>query len=158
MSDKTTCAANKKIIFGNDFNTRAEINELFGISRGAGARKGGAALSGVGREEIICWSNEPSPESPWVNAKVKFGPNSDSRGYQEVLEITEENRDPSENEKHIQKIMNTPELRTRHVFWREERNGARWYKFYGTFVLDLEKTNASKKCWFKRVATEVPIG
>ena len=159
MSDKTTCMANKKIVFGDDFETRAEINELFGLSKGAGTRQGGASLKKVGRNEIIWWPNEPAPNSPWVDAKVKFGPNSDSRGHQEVLEITEENKDPVENEKHIKKIIDKRERHTRHVFWHEQRQrpNARWYKFYGTFVLDLEKTKASKKCWYNRVATEVAL-
>ena len=158
MSDKAICMARKRIVFGDDFRTRAEINELFGLPNGAGTRQGGASLEGVGRNGILWWPNEPAPNNSWVNAKVTFGPKTDRRGYQEVLEITEENRDPVENEKHIERVIGAPKLGTREVFWHEQRNGVRWYKYYGTFVLDFEKTKASKKCWYKRVATEVLIG
>lgn len=158
MSDFKECQRKKTIKFGDDFAKRSEINLLFGLSEGAGTMQGGASLQPVGRVAIIWWPNDPCDNKDWVNVKEVLGPASDSRGYQEVLQISETNRNPLENERHIKETLETPRSQERYAFWHESRLGAHWYKFYGVYKLNHEKTKETGKCWFERIATETKIG
>lgn len=157
MSDYNKCLRERKIVFGNDFDTRAEINLLFGLKKGAGTMQGGASLEPVNREGIIWWPNDPSANNTWVNAKEEYGTLDDARGYREVLMISEENRDPKANARHLEEVVGNVRSQTRYVFWHEAAGNARWYKFYGIYRFMVEKSKSEGKCWFERVETGVDL-
>lgn len=160
MSDYNECCRTKKIEFGNNFKTRAEINQLFGLPPGAGTMQGGASLSRQGMTAIIWWPNDPRPNSEygWINRKTKLGDALDAQGYNEVLEISEGNSDPAIAEKHVKETLSNPESQKRYVFWHESRKGVKWYKFYGVYELQKDRTaQDGKTCWFERVGTRVDL-
>ena len=158
QSDFRRCQQEKVIRFGDGFAKRSEMNLLFGLNPGAGMRQGSASLRPVGREAIIWWPNYPCDNDNWVDVKEELGPATERRGYQEILQISEMNRDPSENERHIKETLETPRSQERYVFWHEARTGECQYKFYGVYKLMREKTIETGKCWFERIATEAKIG
>jgi len=157
MSEYNDCLRDGKIAFGNDFKTRAEINKLFGLKAGAGTMQGGASLVPTGREAIIWWPNNPSDNNEWLNVKEGFGPVADSRGYKEVLLISEQNRDAVANLSHLNEVLETPRSQMRYVFWHEERCGVRWYKFYGLFKFMRERSQRDGKCWFERADSTISL-
>ena len=157
MSDFTKCQQAKVIRFGDDFAERSETNLLFGLNPRAGMMKGAASLKPVGRIALIWWPSNPGDNNEWVDVKEQFGPLSDSRGWQEVLQISEMNRDPEENKRHLEETLANPWSQTRYVFWHESYQNARWYKFYGVYKFMREKSQATGKCWFERVAKQIEL-
>lgn len=157
MSDYNDCLRLKRIAFGNDFWTRSEINKLLGLKSGAGTMQGGASLVPTGREAIVWWPNNPSDANDWINVKESEGDAIDSRGYREVLLISERSRDDHMNEIHLNEVAKTLRSQMRYVFWHEEKSGARWYKFYGLFKFLREKSLQDGKCWFERVSDVVSL-
>lgn len=158
ISDFTKCQREGVIRFGDGFSKRSEINLLFGLKAGAGMRAGSASLCPVGREAIIWWPNNPCDNKDWVNVKEVLGQMLNSHGDREVLQISEMNRNPAENECHIKETSETPRSQERYVFWHEARPGDHQYKFCGVYKFMRGRTIEAGKCWFDRIATETKIG
>jgi len=90
-------------------------------------------------------------------APSRLGPVADSRGYKEVLLISEQNRDAVANLSHLNEVLETPRSQMRYVFWHEERCGVRWYKFYGLFKFMRERSQRDGKCWFERADSTISL-
>lgn len=145
MSDFTKCQQVKVIKFGDDFARKDEIGALFGIER-MPIMRGSARINRDGVPALIWWPNNPGDNNEWVDVKEQFGTLSDSRGWQEVLQISEMNRDPEENKRHLEETLANSWSQTRYVFWHESYQNARWYKFYGVYKFMREKSQETSKC------------
>lgn len=157
MSDYQKCANARRIVFGDDFDTLAEINCLFGLPKGAGMRRGGTRLQRGGVDAIIWRPSDQQGDNAWVDVRV-LGKNRDARDHlPEVLQISESLASKDETEKHVMSMLANPAEHTRYVFWHERRRGVAWYKFYGVFKLMIERTKNDGKCWYERIATEVML-
>lgn len=157
MSDYQKCENERRIVFGDDFNTRAEINRLFGLAEGAGTMRGGTHLQRDGIDAIIWWPGDRQGDNAWVDVKEDYGENCDAHGHREVLRISERLTSEDETSRHVTSMLNDPAEHTRYVFWHERRKGVAWYKFYGVFKLMIDKTMNDGKCWYERIATEVTL-
>jgi len=157
MSDYDKCVREGVIRPGDDFTTRKETNVLLGLSPTAGFMRGGARIAAVdGEAAIIWWPKCRDEKNGWENVKEEYGEDI-GRGFNSVLVISEKNLDERRNQEHIQRVIATSAERIRYVFWREELNRTRWYKFYGKFQLDEEATRRENKCIFKRIVSEVAV-
>lgn len=139
MSKFNTCLRNGFISFGDDFDSVAEVTHLFG---GTAMKLPYRVAFGIlGKNDVIAWLPSEEGSHGWHNVP-EYGPNVDSHGWNEILTISEYNDNAEENSKRIEKELTAPKMR--YVFWREEREGATWYKFYGTFAIDADATRATR--------------
>ena len=138
MSEFNSCLRSGKVSFGCDFSSVAEVTYLFGSTATKLPYHNWFKIPG--KDKIIgCLLFEDGGEG-WTN-KRKIGPVCDGRGWNEVLAIDEFNKDAKKTQDRIKGELERP--LTRYVFWREERAGAKWYKFYGAFEIDADFTRAT---------------
>ena len=138
MSKFNTCLRNGSISFGDDFDTVAEVTALFGHSVKKIPFHNWFDISGK-PNAIGCLLSEDGGNG-WHNVR-EFGPTTDSKGWNEVLIVSEYNDDLTETQNRINEELEHP--KTRYVFYRESRQGALWYKFYGEFKIDADSTRAT---------------
>lgn len=138
MSKFNTCLRKGYVRFGDDFDTVSEVTHLFGPKATKLPYKN---TFSVPEEEntIVCLLSEEGGRG-WHNTPV-YGTDVDSRGWKEIVTVHEFNDNYDKTIERINDEIATP--RTRYVFWREERLGVRWYKFYGTFKIDVDATRAT---------------
>ena len=153
MSKFNACLRNGLVSFGDDFDIVAEVTHLFGLK--ATKLPYRASFNVPGKKNVIAWLPSEEGGRGWHNVP-EYGPNTDSRGWNEILTISEYNDDPETTDTRIKEELAAP--KTRYVFWRAERVGAKWYKAYGTFEIDADSTRvaaASEKprVIYRRVST-----
>jgi hypothetical protein len=139
MSKFNTCLRNGFVSFGDDLNTVAEVTHLFGVT--ATKLPYHNWFKVPGKTDAIAWLPSEDGGRGWHNVP-EYGPNTDTHGWNEMLTIAEYNDDPETNAKRIDEELANPKSRC--VFWREEREGVQWYKFYGTFLIDVDATRATR--------------
>ena len=146
MSEYCACLRNGHVSFGDDLNTVAEVTHLFGLK--ATKLPYHNWFNIPGRKDTIAWLPSEEGGKGWHNVP-EYGPNTDSCGWNEILTISEYNDDAGTTATRIQEELDAPKMR--YVFWREERDGARWYKAYGTFEIDADSTRAAAASGHPRV-------
>ena len=138
MSEFNSCLRSGKVTFGDDLCSVAEVTHLFGAK--ATKLPYRIWFNVPGKDDtIVCMLTENGGDG-WSNMR-KIGPTCDKRGWNEILGIDEFNKDPEKTSARIEDELARP--LTRYVFWHEEREGVRWYKFYGTFLIDADATRAT---------------
>ena len=85
---------------------------------------------------VYIYSDEGGNE--WTNERA-FGTKYDTKGWKEVVSFKEYNKDVDRTNERIEEELTLPMKRL--VFWRESRLVETWYKFYGVFVIDIEKNH-----------------
>ena len=138
MSKFNTCLRNGFVSFGDDLDTVAEVTHLFGVT--AAKLPYHNWFKVPGKTDAIAWLPSEAGGKGWHNVP-EYGPNADTHGWNEMLTIAEYNDDPETTAKRIDEELANP--KSRYVFWREEREGVQWYKFYGTFFIDADATRAT---------------
>ena len=138
MSKFNSCLRNGHVSFGDDFDIVAEVTHLFGQK--ATKLPYRTWFNVPGKKNVIGWLPSEEGGKGWHNVP-EYGPNTDSRGWNEILTISEYNDDAEMTAKRINGELAEP--KTRYVFWRAERAGAKWYKAYGTFEIDVDSTRAA---------------
>jgi hypothetical protein len=138
MSKFNSCLRNGFVSFGDDFDVVAEVTHLFGVS--ASKLPYHNWFKVPGKADVITWLPSEDGGRGWHNVP-EYGLLNDARGWKDILTISEYNDDPEMNSKRIDDELANP--KTRYVFWRMERQGAKWYKFYGTFLIDAVATRAT---------------
>jgi len=138
MSEFKSCLRTGSVKFGDDFYAVAEVTALFGQDIGKLPFHNWFKIPGKA-DDIGCLLSDNGGRG-WHNVR-EFGPKIDSRGWNEVLAITEYNDNGSETQRRIDEELAHP--KTRYVFYRERRQGTLWYKFYGVFRMDEAATRAS---------------
>ena len=138
MSKFNPCLRNGFVSFGDDFDVVAEVTHLFGVN--ASKLPYHNWFKVPGKTDVITWLPSRYGGRGWHNVP-EYGPHNDTHGWEEILTISEYNDDTETNSKRIDDELAKP--RTRYVFWRQEREGAQWYKFYGTFLIDADATRAT---------------
>lgn len=144
MSKFNTCLRNGFVSLGDDLDSVAEATHIFGCKATKLPYHNWFYIPGS-ENTIGCLLSEDGGNG-WKNTR-KLGLCCDEHGWNEILEISEFNEDTAKTKARIEQELARP--LTRYVFWREEREGARWYKFYGTFRIDDDATRATQ-------ATEQP--
>ena len=138
MSEFNSCLRSGKVSFGDDLHSVAEVTHLFGVMATKLPYHNWFNVPGK-ENTIACLLSEDGGDG-WHNAR-KIGPTCDKRGWNEILVIDEFNKDSEKTAARIADELARP--LTRYVFWHEERAGATWYKFYGTFTVDADSTRAT---------------
>ena len=138
MSKFNPCLRNGFVSFGDDFDVVAEVTRLFGVK--ASKLPYHNWFKVPGKTDVITWLPSEDGGKGWHNVP-EYGLRNDACGWKEILTISEYNDDPETNSKRIDDELANP--KTRYVFWRKEREGAKWYKFYGTFLIDADATRAT---------------
>ena len=138
MSEFNACLRNGQVSFGADLSTVAEVTHLFGLE--ATKLPYHTSFNVPGKANVIGWLPSEEGGRGWHNVP-EYGPNTDARGWNEILTIAEFNDDTAKTATRIKEELAAP--RTRYVFWRMERDGAKWYKAYGTFEIDVDSTRAA---------------
>lgn len=141
--------------FGYDFNTVAEVTHLFGKTATRLPYQVSFRIPNC--ENAICLLLSENGGNGWKNVP-HYGAARDDRGWQEIVQIDEFNTDDSVSAKRVDDELSRPF--TRYVFWRMQRDGASWYKFYGVFRLDVSETEALRNmgtnvCVYRKVSDEV---
>ena len=153
MSEINACFRNGQVSFGDDFDSVAEVTHLFG--REAKKLPYHSWFNVPGKKNVIGWLPSEKGGKGWHNVP-EYGPNTDSRGWNEILTISEYNDDAEMTAQRIKEELAVP--KTRYVFYRMERDGAKWYKAYGTFKIDVDSTRAAAasqnpRVIYRRVST-----
>ena len=138
MSKFNTCLRNGFVSLGDDFDVVAEVTRLFGVN--ASKLPYHNWFKVPGKTDVITWLPSEDGGKGWHNVP-EYGLRNDACGWKEILTISEYNDDPETNSKRIDDELANP--KTRYVFWRKEREGAKWYKFHGTFLIDADATRAT---------------
>ena len=138
MSKLNSCLRNGHVSSGDDFNTVAEVTHLYGLE--ATKLPYHSWCNVPGKQNVIVWLPSEEGGKGWHNVP-EFGPDTDSRGWREILTISEYNDDAETTAKRINEELAVP--KTRYVFYRRERDGVRWYKSYGVFEIDADSTRAA---------------
>ena len=154
MSEFNQARREGKVKFGYDFNTRAEVTHLWGLS--ATKLPYRISFKIPGRKDAICLLLSENGGDGWRNIPHR-GMKMDGRGWREIARIDEVNSDPQKSAKRVNDELAKP--LERYVFWRESRDDVMWYKFYGVFKLDVAETQASKEtgenvCIYRKVSDE----
>jgi len=144
MSKFNTCLRNGIVSFGDDLDSVVEVTHIFGCKAAKLPYHNWFYIPG--REDTIAILLSENGGDGWKNTR-NLGLRCDEHGWNEILEISELNKDPVKTKERIEQELARP--LTRYVFWREERDGIRWYKFYGVFRIDSDATRATQ-------ATEEP--
>lgn len=140
---------------GTDFDRVRDFLELFGIK--PQRQKGGVWLNRT-KKIFICWldplrGNVKNDAYPWDNS-AEYGESIDPNHPNAVV-IYEKHLDPDENKGHIESAL--AQERYRYIFWKEHNRGYRWYKFYGKYELDCERTQKENRCVWVKVADNVNV-
>ena len=122
--------------FGDDFDTVSEIKSLFGSNVEKSPYRNGFKKPNSKDEMVYIYSDEGGNE--WTNERA-FGTKYDTKGWKEVVSFKEYNKDVDRRNERIEEELTLPMKRL--VFWRESRLVETWYKFYGVFVIDIEKNH-----------------
>ena len=138
MSEFNSCLRSGKVSFGDDLWSVAEVTHLFGVKSSKLPYHNWFKVPGKDNT-IACLLSENGGDG-WSNMR-KIGPICDKRGWNEILAIDEFNKGAKKTAARIEEELAHP--LTRYVFWHEERDGVRWYKFYGTFSIDADATRAT---------------
>ena len=138
MSKFNACRRNGSISFGDDFDSVAEVTVLFGLAIKKIPFHNCFNIPGT-PDTIGCLLSEEGGNG-WHNVR-EFGSTIDSKGWNEVLTVSEYNDELAETRNRINAELEHP--KTRYVFYRESRQGTRWYKFYGKFRIDEVATRAT---------------
>lgn len=146
MSKFNTCLRNGIVTFGDGLDSVAEVTHIFGCNATKLPYHNWFYIPG--KEDTIGSLLSEDGGDGWKNTR-KLGLCCDEYGWNEILEISEFNKDPAKTKGRIEKELARP--LTRYVFWREEREGVCWYKFYGTFRVDAEATRATQGTELPRV-------
>lgn len=154
MSEFNQARREGKVKFGYDFSDLAEVTHLWGLSATKLPYRNYFKIPG--RENAICLLLSEDGGEGWRNIPYR-GLKMDGRGWSEIVRIDEDNSDSEKSEQRVNDELSQP--LERYVFWREIRNGVRWYKFYGVFKLDVAETQASKEagknvCIYRKVSDE----
>jgi len=154
MSEFNQARREGKVKFGYDFNTLAEVTHLWGLS--ATKLPYHNSFKIPGREDAICLLLSERGGDGWSNIPHR-GLKLDGRGWSEIVRIDEFNSNPSKSAQRVAEELAKP--LERYVFWREERDGVKWYKFYGVYRLDVAETTASQAvgenvCIYRKVSDE----
>ena len=140
MSKFNNSLRNGHVSLGDDFDTVAEVTHLFGVSATMLPHRNWFNVPNCA--DTIAWLPAENGGNGYHNVP-EFGPKSDERGWNEVLTISEYNDSESVTAERIDEELAKP--LTRYVFWREENDGAQWYKFVGTFKIDADLTKATRE-------------
>ena len=124
---------------GMDFDTVETVCRLFG--RTCRRLPFHRAFRVPDKPDTIAWLAAEKGGRGWSNVP-EHGLERDEHGFNEIVAIREFNKDSALTDKRIDDEIARPQ--TRHVFYREARLGELWYKFYGTFKIDIEATEASR--------------
>lgn len=152
MSEFNQARREGKVKFGYDFSSLAEVTHLWGLS--ASKLPYRVAFKVPGHENRICVLLSEDGGDNWRNIPHR-GMALDDRGWREIIRIDEVNSDSMKSKQRVEEELKNP--LERYVFWRESRDGVAWYKFYGVFALDVEKSQASVKagenvCIYRKVS------
>ena len=113
MSKLNSCLRSGHVSFGDDLNTVAEVTHLFGLM--AMKLPCHSWFNVPGKQNVIGWLPSEEGGKGWHNVP-EFGPDTDSRGWREILTISEYNDDAETTAKRVQEELAAP--KTRCVFWR----------------------------------------
>ncbi len=138
MSEFNACLRNGQVPFGADLSTVAEVTHLFGLK--ATKLPYHTSFNVPGKKNVIGWLPSENGGKGWHNVP-EYGPSTNSHDWDEILTIAEFNDNVATTLTRIKEELAAP--KTRYVFWRVERNGAKWYKAYGTFEIDADSTRAA---------------
>lgn len=96
--------------------------------------------------------NAPKPDPALKDVSLWF-PNVNHNHWVNIYQpntITEGHKNPLKNNRHVQNLLNNPELRI--VFMKDEKSW-KGYKFVGVYELDLKRTKSQNKCVWKQIPT-----
>lgn len=152
MSELKQAKREGVIRFGYDFDQVGNVVELFGAKKNP--FETGCRIPE--KEDTILWFVENPGTKRWHNVP-QYGKVVDDRGWNELLGIEEYNDDKKVSENRVSDELAYP--RERLVFWKEQRDGTSWIKFYGVFKINVEKTVASQTAgenhvFYDRISTE----
>lgn len=139
MSEFNQSRREGQVKFGHDFSSVAEVTHLWGLS--ATKLPYQISFKIPNCDDAICLLLSENGGAGWRNVPC-FGTAIDGRGWREIVRIEESNADREKANLHLEEELSNP--RKRYVFWRMEREGAIWYKFFGVFMIDAAETNARK--------------
>ena len=129
MSEMNKCIRSGIVSFGDHFDLRREVFELFGKMKcGVWGRKD---IWKNGEDKVVCLLKEEDEKSGWNNMKI-YGEEFDGRGWKEVVGIEMENNDADEHDR-FSREKKDGEM---YVFYKMKRLGVEWYKFYGMFKFE----------------------
>ncbi len=152
MSDYNTALRNGSVKFGYDFNSVSEVTHLHGSTAKKLPYRIDFHVPGKDGSMVLLISEDGG--SGWHNIPHR-GSNLDARGWRQIERIDEFNDDAEVSaDRCREELANQPE---RIVYWHEEREGVRWYKFHGVFKVDETETRRSleageNKCIYRKVA------
>ena len=136
MSKFNNSLRNGTISFGDDFDSVSEVSHLLELNIGRLPSNCKFNIPGL-NDTKACILSENGGKG-WHYGR-DFGPAKDEYGWNEILSISEFNDNPEKTRELIGEELEHP--LTLCVFWKEERNGAKWLKFYGLFKLDADATS-----------------
>lgn len=153
MSKFNACLRNGHVSLGDDFDIVAEVTHLFGLK--ATKLPYHSWFNVPGKKDVIGWLPSEKGGKGWHNVP-EYGSSTNSHDWDEILTTAEFNDDVATTLKRIKEELSAP--KTRYVFWRVERDGAKWYKAYGTFEIDVDSTRAAAasenpRVIYRRVST-----
>lgn len=136
MSKFNNSLMNGTISFGDDFDSVSEVSHLLGLDIGRLPSSCKFNIPGLNDTKACILSENGGKGWHFVR---DFGPAKDENGWNEIITITEFNDNPEKTRELIGEELEHP--LTLCVFWKEERNGAKWLKFYGLFKIDADATS-----------------
>ena len=135
MSKFNNSLRNGTISWGDDFDSVSEVSILLGFKAGKTIPSSRIDIPGLSDTKVCILSENGSKGWHFVR---DFGPAKDEYGWNEILTISEFNDNSEKTRELIGEELDHP--LTLCVFWKEERNGAKWIKFCGMFKLDADAT------------------
>jgi len=140
MAEYNQARREGQVKFGYDFSDLAEVTHLWGLT--ASRLPYHNSFKIPGRENAVCLLLSENGGKGWRNVPHR-GSKTDGRGWREIVRIDEFNADPEASARRVEEELARP--LERYVFWRESRDGASWYKFYGVFALDVTETQGARE-------------
>jgi hypothetical protein len=145
MSEFNACIEKGVVSFGDDFDSVAEVTHLFGLTASKLPYHNWFKIPDL-KDTAACLLT--AGDKGWHNVR-ETGPNMDKHGWNEILSMCEWNDEVEETQNRIQEELEHP--CARYVFCRESRYGAKWFKFYGVFIIDAAATRATLATEYPRV-------
>ncbi len=156
MAKLNTCLRNGSISIGEDFTSVKEVTHLYGKTATRLPFHNSFRIPGR-TDEIACLLSEDGGDR-WHNVP-EYGTGMDAQGWNEILTYVEYNDDIDKSRNRVKEELEHP--LTRHVFWRQSRDGVRWYKFQGVFKIDAGATRATleterPRVIYRQICTTAP--
>lgn len=156
MSKFNNSLRNGTISFGDDFDSVSEVSHLLGFKAGKLSPSSTIDIPGL-NDTKACILSENGGKG-WHFTR-DFGPAKDEYGWNEILTNSEFNDNSEKTRELIGEELEHP--LTLCVFWKEERNGAKWLKFYGLFKIDADATaqtldSGNPHAVYARIGESVP--